>query len=641
MKPTRAIFRFCTALMFWAAASPIARADSLVTTDGEVLLGTITKTPNGYSIQTTDGPVDVPAEKVKRILYDHPPAGETRSTGTTAPGTPGTPGTLGTSGTPTGAPGSSTVKKPADPREVAALLQQGQAALAAGEFADARDAFTDLLSIAKDNPLAARGLGYAYLKLNKPTKALKPLELAALNPPVDRSLTMALAASLVESHNPMRAAKFVKAYLDAHPQDVDEPVINALGISLSQADSTAAKSTLFIEGVKLYNRLNAELEAKQEGKKRWGIEWQDADEVTKKQKARQDAQKKVDDTWARLQAADAQLSSAQSELSSAQQSGTRRRDQQVQAAQNRIDTAQTAVDRAQSAYDDAMKALGDVPGPVFPTVIALEDVDLSLSPGPVVASAVPAPTPPSVVVAPPMQAPTPAATPTPTPTPAATPTHDPVETKTETAPTPSSTHTPAEPPPKVDNKSTTAKPAPPAAAHLTRYAAGFAISPDLLVTAASAVDGATDIQITTEDGRTIKAEVVRMVHGDGIALLKAEGAKLPTLPLATTAASGALTCYGFPEVALFNPVAKPMNATAGDQSESWTASFGMAPRLPGAPLIKAGAVVGVELGDRESDLTQIPAASLKALMGLVQGDAHPGTMAQDPKTAVVMVAAQR
>ena len=95
----------------------------------------------------------------------------------------------------------------------------------------------------------------------------------------------------------MRAVKFVKAYLEAHPTPLDEPVINTLGIALSQADSAASKSALFSDGVKLYNKLNAELEANQSGKKRWGVEWEDADAVSAKLKARQDAQKKVDDAW--------------------------------------------------------------------------------------------------------------------------------------------------------------------------------------------------------------------------------------------------------------------------------------------------------------------------------------------------------
>jgi len=482
------------------------------------------------------------------------------------------------------------------------------------------------------NATAGRGLGYAYLKLSKPTKALKPLELAALTQPLDRSLTIALAASLVASHNPMRAAKFVKTYLEAHPTPLDEPMVNTLGIALSQADATATRSTLFNDGVKLYNKFNADLEATQPGKKRWGIEWQDADAVTQKFKVRQEAQKKADDAWSKLQAAKAQLSSAQNDLSSAAGSMGRNdiRAQQMQAAQNRINTASTAVDKAQSVYDDASKALADIPGPIFPDVVALEDVDLSMAPPGALVSAAPPPSlagsqpkpdttvPPVIASAPP----------------------EPVDTKPEPAPTPTQTPTP------TDVKPDKPRPAPKVAAappvHLTRHAVGFAIAPDMLVTAASAVEGATDIQIGTCDGRSITAEVVRTLHGEGLALLKADGAHLQCLPLASTPSSaGLLACYGFPEVELFNPVSKQMTASSQDQADTWTVSFSMTPRLPGGPLLKAGTVVGVELGDRDSDLGQIPAATLKSLLTLVGQDANAQTTAQDPRQAVVMVTAER
>ncbi len=589
-----------------------ALADSLVTVDGDVLLGSVTKTSTGYTVQTNDGPVDVAAEKVKRILYDHPPAGEAHG--------------VSSSGAAPAAPGA-TAKKKVDLREITALTQQGEAAMAAGEFADARDAFTDLLSVDMGNALAGRGLGYAYLKMDKPVKAVKPLELAAINPPVDRNLTIALAASLVASHNPMRAAKFVKSYLEAHPTPLDEPMINTLGISLSQADRPATKSTLFIDGVKLYNKLNSELEAGQPGKKRWGIEWQDADEVTRKMKERTALQKKVDDAWNGLQPAQAALQSAQNDYANAANANSnRQRESLRQAAQNRINTAQSSVDKYQKAYDEANTALSAIPGPVWPAAVALEDVDLSMSPGGALASA----SSTGTVTA--------GASPTKT-----EPTVPPVAQ--EAAPPAANAEKPRKPTPAQSTAQPTpppaAKPAPAEPAHVTRYAVAFAISPDTLVTAASTVEGASDIEITNSDGKTFHAEVLRTLHGEGLALLKADGASLPSLMLAGAPTGGSLTCMGFPEVELFNPVAKQMTATSTDQTDTWTVSMGTPPRLPGGPLMKGGAVVGVELGDRDSDLGQVPAATLKSLLSLVADAAHPSPQASDPRQAVLMVMAIR
>ena len=321
----------------------------------------------------------------------------------------------------------------------------------------------------------------------------------------------------------------------------------------------------------------------------------------------------------------------------------------IQAAQNKVNNATTAADKAQTVYDDATKALAEVPGPTWPTTVALEDVDLSLTPGGAIASAVPVPGSPSIQrpdptvaptpVTPPPVAPTPVVTAPPAPDPDAkpatdTPKVDPTEPKaTPVAPTP------------VAKTNATPAPKPPAhaapAVHLTRYAVGFAISPDLLVTAASAVEGATEVQIDTLDGRTLKAEVFRTLHGEGLALLRSTDAKLPSLPLATAGTGGSLTCLGFPEVELFNPVAKEMPVTGTNQGDNWTVSFEMSPRLPGGPLMKSGSVVGVELGDRDSELGQIPAATLKSLMILADNNAHPNPAATDVRQAIVLVTAIR
>jgi tetratricopeptide (TPR) repeat protein len=568
-------------------SSSLVFGDSLVTTDGDMLLGSVTKTSTGYTVQTADGPVDIAADRVKKVLYDHPPA-------TPAPTAAAQPTISPT--TPT----AKLAEKAGDSRMLNALIGQGQVAYGAGEFGDARDAFTDALALDPKNAVAGRGLGFSYLKLNKPAKAVKPLELDALNQqPMDRALTLGLSSALVVSHNPARAAKILKTYLDAHPTPSDEPMLNALGVALSQVDRSATHSTLFTDSVKLYTKLNADLE------------------VNKKQKARDNAQKKVDTAWNKLQTAINSVATAQSNLSSVSNSSARRnvRDAQVNQAQSELNIANNDQEKAQNAYDDASKVLADLPAPDFPTVIAIDDVDLSLNPNAVVASVIPS-TP---------------STPTDPPVSPSRPLHhkraaQPADTVANNDPSPV-TPTAADQTPR----------------HVTRYAVAFAIAPDVLVTAASAVEDATDIHVIAGDGKSFKAQVLRAHHADGIALLKVDGGTFPCLALADSADGGAgsMTCLGFPEVDLFNPMAKSMTVAGGGQTDSWTVRFDLSPRLPGGPLISGNAVVGVELGDRDSDLAEVPAATLKALQSLAQDIAHADPKATDPKQAVMQVSAER
>ena len=138
--------------------------------------------------------------------------------------------------------------------------------------------------------------------------------------------------------------------------------------------------------------------------------------------------------------------------------------------------------------------------------------------------------------------------------------------------------------------------------------------------------------------------MLRAHHSAGLALLKVDGAKFPCLRLANpveSAASGSITCLGFPEVELFNPAPKSMTVAAKSQDDGWTVRFDKSPRLPGGPLIQANAVVGVELADRDSDPAQIPAATLKSLLSLVQNSAQAEPPATDPSQAVVQVMAER
>ncbi len=568
-----------------------APADSLVTTDGDMMVGTVTKTATGYTIQTPGGSVDLPADKVKRVLYDHPPAAQP-----TAP---------------------AKAVDPSDPRRLKmlkSLIDQGQAAMESASFSDARDAFKDALAIDTQNAVAARGLGFAYVALGNPAKACPPLEIAALSTQMDRSMVLAYSAALVADHSAMRAVKVIKPYLEAHSTPVDETMLNALGTALSQASSVAAKSDLYKSSVALYLKLNTALEATHPGKRRWGMEWEDSSDVAAKEAERKKVQAKVDAAWNKLQSANAQVTSAQAAFNEASTTLGKRQDAKIRNTQEKLTQANNAQASAQSDYDAASKDLAAAPAASFPNTIAVANSDLStFSP-----SASPSGTDSTAVAS---------AAPT-SPKAAAAPVHSSEPAK------PAAAQEQSDPTPAV------APPQPAVSRHVTRYAAAFAIAPDVLVTAWSVVDGATNISVQSADGKSRPATVLQSHQGDGLALLKVEGANFPSLIVAGSVGTGSFSCMGFPEVDLFNPIPHTMGVTVDPAPDVWTAHFDTPPRVPGGPLLQNGAVVGVELGDRDSDPQSVPVANLKAVQSIANDSAHGGAII-DPKLAVLQVTAER
>jgi tetratricopeptide (TPR) repeat protein len=521
---------------------------------------------------------------------------------------------------------------------IESLIAQGQAAMTAGEFADARDAFKDALQVDRENPLAARGLGFAYVALGKPVKALEPLEIAAQKPPLDRGLILAISAALVANHNSMRAVHFLLPYMQTHADPVDEPMLNALGTALTQAEGSAVKSQLFKDAAKLYRKQNTALEAAHEGKRRWGVTWLDKEDVDAKDADRAKVQQKVDVAYNRLTVAQNAEQSAEEALGQSVIAMGKRDENAIRNAQTNVATAKADLSKAQADYDEACKELASVPGPDFPPQIAVDAADLIVLPG----AAAP------VTHAPAVAANTDVSADVPKPEPApATPQGDskpaPAAPQGDSKPAPAPKNhrdqSVATPPDEAPKRPSVPKVA--STRHLTRYAVGFAVAPDVLVTAASAVEDASSITVTLSDGKSMTATVLRAHHGDGLALLKVDRANLPCLALATSADASALTCFGFPEVDLFNPVPRSMDLSADAQGGSWKVRFTVSPRLPGGPILQNNAVVGVELGDRDSEPSTTPAATLTQLAALVADSANPANATPDPKKAIVQIAAER
>jgi hypothetical protein len=209
---------------------------------------------------------------------------------------------------------------------------------------------------------------------------------------------------------------------------------------------------------------------------------------------------------------------------------------------------------------------------------------------------------------------------------------DPPPAKPEDPPQPA--ETPAQPDPVQPA-------APKQKVKLTTYAAAFAVSQDLVVTTAAAVDGASKISLQTRDGNAIAGEVVRTDPVTGLALVRIKGVRLTYLDLGTPEA-GKITCLAFADANIFAPTAEPLAGTAPAPLPGWTIRFTRHPRLAGAPLLQNGKVVGVAMGDRDSDMAAYPALQVDAVRKLLDSDGPktPSTLT-DPLYALLQLSATK
>ena len=163
---------------------------------------------------------------------------------------------------------------------LAPLLQQGTDALGAGQIPAAREAFLDALAIDPRNVRALHGAGICALLAKDIAHARDAFERAlAGSPAPDRALVINAAALNVAMRNNMRAAKLARDYLVAHPRELDEPVVNALGTALTRASAAERKNRFFIEFATFYEIANKRLEAARPGYKRFGSAWYTSSEV--------------------------------------------------------------------------------------------------------------------------------------------------------------------------------------------------------------------------------------------------------------------------------------------------------------------------------------------------------------------------
>lgn len=426
----------------------------------------------------------------------------------------------------------------------------------------------------------------------------------------NRQQVLSLAADAVAEHRPMKAVKYIKTYLDAHPTPPDEAVIDALGIALSQAEGV--KGGLYVQAVDLFNHQTIALEETRPGQKRWGIEWKPAADVDDLMQKRQKAQQAIDAAAADLSRINQGIATAQRQkasLSWGLQSPRQRTD-----AEQRISKQLTELQQEQSKAQDAYtQALSKMVKPDFPKTINPADLESVASAG---ETQIPALTKPS-------------------------PAHHASEDSSTTSDQPAdSTDSPPPPlPPESIASTEPHTPLPPR--HVTHYAAAFAVAPGLAVTSAATVAGAVRLELQTADGGSLKGQIVRVDNNVGLALVKFTGGRVANLVLADRASAGAVQCIGYPDVDLFNPKPQVMQGAVAAESKQWEARFEDSPRLPGAPLLQNGEVVGVVLGDRDTDPAHVPAVTPEAIKDFLKDDAHPSPIATDPTAAVMQIVATK
>ena len=454
-----------------------AAADIVVLKDGRRYSGEVTRTGDGYSVKTKLGTIQVSEGDFAELIVDNGSgSAKPAPAAPVVPPTPAAPAVRPVTPAP-GTPASPAVSKGSG-KSLQPLIEQGKAALAAGDYKAARDAFSDAAAIDPKNVSALHGLAAAYMYLNDFRRAGPPMEKAFTAAPPDRAMVLNMAVLQIGLNNPMRATKLIRDYLTAHAKDLDEPMLNAMGTAMMLASDSAKKQTLFQEAVKFYFAYNARLEQARPGYKRWGVEWLPAREVDLRQATNDAAQKKIHTLGVECDDLEAKVMRDEDDLVKKRDLNKRGfvEDYELRIAESNQALQKDRFTKMVAEYDDAVASVKRPPFPLTMSLVALDDVTPP-PPGGYAAVAVVAPIEPPAVKPP-------------------TVTRKPKITSVSSTgkPRPVSpsgdgmgTGTSATDPPVIQVVRSTAQRKP---VRLTTYAAAFPVSSDLVVTSAAAIKDA-------------------------------------------------------------------------------------------------------------------------------------------------------
>ncbi len=510
---------------------------------------------------------------------------------------------------------------PAHGADLKLLLDQGAAALVAGDDDGAKTAFEQVLADDPANARALAGAALAHARSNSPIKARKYFDRAVAADP-SRSTLLNAAAFHLTIDQPMRSAKLLSDWLSAHPQPLDPPMIDAFAVALSQVDSGVQRLSIFATYEKQYLELNAALEAAYPGHKRWGTQWLDSAEADRRAAERDKAQQSIDrvkrvnaDLYRRLQQAQRDLDDLadKARRGFATEFRVRRARVDVERIQDQIAVHQREIEEFQKAAAP----------PTFPKSIPYVGLDDNTPPP--VGDARPAPRDAQKPAIPATRAGDPGIGDLgfgddPTPTPPAHPTPPPQ------TPTPPSGTAPSDDSP--------ADPTPPNPIHRTAASVAVAVAPDLLLCASTIDADGKSLQVQSTDGTPLRAVVVRTDRAAGLTLLRIDGKKLNYIGLSDPFQGGAITCPALVAETVFQPTAEVVAGTAEAPAERWTVRLDKHPRLPGAPLLAGGRIVGIELAAPGIDPAAIPAATVTEIRRFLGPDAPSRSPAIDSDGAL-------
>lgn len=595
-----------------AGPSASILADTLVLRDGRQLTGEVERVDGGYRVRTATGYVQVARSDVAEWK---------RSGDAAAPATPAVPNAAAPR--PATAPTNAADRKA---RTIEVLVGYGNDAMALGDYKAARDLLVDAIQVDPRNRQALTSLGYCYIRLDDVNRAMRSLEAAVVgNPAPSREVTINLAYSLLRTRNPMRGAKLIKDYLAANPTTLDEEALNAFAICLGQSSEEARLNRFWTECVAFYEQYNARVEATRPGQKRWGVEWLSQSEWSVHDNKNKSIQSQLDRKSGGLEAAKKEFYQAKKAYEDAY-SGSRFKKSAAPntgALEARVRSAKEKADTLQREYNEiaAKFVRPTLPNLFEPMPMDFGSTALASATGTGTGISSGSGTP--AVASPGLRAdPEPVSPPVtnqPKPAPVSP---DPVES-------PVAVNPPAAPP-SAEPKSEPRK------RSVFTSACGFAVGPDLILTTADSVEGASRISVQPVDSDPIDAELVRVDAASGLALIRLKGRKMAYLPVADSFGGGVLQCVSYPTVSIFDPACEVIGGSAVPPKDDWTIRLNKHPRVAGGPILAGGKVVGVCLASRDNDSTTLPSASLGEVKAFI-GALPPSPTIADPTMAVVMV----
>ena len=490
------------------------------------------------------------------------------------------------------------VADPAKKKEAAERWsKEGKEALAAAAYEAARDRFQDVLEIDPRNAQAMHGVGLALVGLGETKKATGMMQ-GALDAEirtagigkVSKPLLVNYAMVMISAREPMRAVKPLTDYqrLNVKP---DEAVLNALAVALNTADGAARKQPAYAAAVRFYDDFNGKLEATRPGQKRWGVTWKSEEDFKQFSAMWQADVEEMGKLYGEVEVKARELEEMQTRHDKAQHlidvSGV---------VPSTMGYIRTELARRKREFDAAVAAYQSrserVRKPTLPVTMSAVPLD-----GDAAAAVASMSVTEAVAVAPTPRAPRrrPARNPNtnvPTPEPAPAPV---------VVVAPNQSETPAMVVPKQQGKRTVVRPA-----------AAFAVGPDLLLTSARAVEGAKEIQVTDLNGESKKGQVVKSDANVGLALIKVEGGRMAYGQLADSFKGGTVQVVSLAP-SIFQPTTEIVPGSIKVTGEDWALSLQRAPKRVGAPVVAMNKVVGVELGDRDGDLTKLSVANVEAI----------------------------